>query len=564
MRKIKILSTLLILAMIVASSCTDLEEEPFSVMTKDNYFQDEESITRAILRVYEHGSWHSWGRHHHILEELTADHMVWTQKGKHGYDDGQWVRMHDHTWATDDPEVYSGWTGPFQGIGQINMALSDIKELDYSELDMVEEKKDAHIAELKALRGWFYMDLLNWFREVPIVETVDDLKEQSSPEEVFNFIESDLTDALENLPEDKAVGRFDKEAVAGLLVRLYLNAEVWIDEPMYDQCEEMARDIINGEYGGHHSLDDDYRGPFRSGTGYESPENLMEIPNKKDVNDPGYMYSALQHYQAYEILDTEYGGYNGPHLQPSRDLEGNIYTDFELGKPYEKFSDDDKRKQPFVTTSEDGDYEGFFLVGPQYEFDDSKGYGYDSTEIVEGTEEYNGEQLEFRDQVGRFSEGEEGLAEGSSVLKGEENSGIRVLKFPWLPKASGESFNNNFPEMRLAEMYYTLAECEFRDGNIEEAAELLDEVRERNFPEDEWSEHSYQNNPSELTEQEFIDEWGREFFSELRRRTDLIRWGRFGDQWWDKEPDSEDKTVFPIPRQSINANDKLEQTQWGN
>ncbi|MFW6042785.1 MAG: RagB/SusD family nutrient uptake outer membrane protein [Marinilabiliaceae bacterium] len=563
MRKVKLFTILLILAMIFTPACTDLEEEPFSVMTKDNYFQDEESIIRAILRVYEHGSWHSWGRHHFSLEELTADHMVWTQKGKHGYDDGQWVRLHDHTWATDDPEIYSGWTGPFQGIGQINTLLADLEGIDYSEINLDSDKKDEHIAELKALRGWFYMDLLNWFREVPIVETPDDLKEQSSPQEVFDFIESDLEEALEHLPEDKSAGRFDKEAVAGLLARLYFNAEVWIDQDMYDESEKIAQDIIDGEYGGHHSLDEDYRGPFRSGTGeYRSPENLLEIPNKKDVNNPGFMYEATQHYQSHRILDTEYAGWNGVHLQPSRDLEGNIYTDFELGKPYEKFSDDDYRKQPFVTTSKNGDYEGFFLIGPQYEFNDSEGYGYDSTKIVTGTEEYSGQHLEFRDQVGRFSEGEEGLAEGSTVRTGEENSGVRVLKFPWLPKESGKSWDNSFPEMRLAEMYFIVAECKFRDGEVEDAEELLDAVRERNFPEDEWPEHSYQNN-SDLTEQEFIDEWGREFFSELRRRTDLIRWERFDEKWWDKESDTEDKTVFPIPRQSINANDKLEQTEWG-
>jgi hypothetical protein len=565
MRNIKILSTLLILALIVAPSCTDLEEEPFSVMTKDNYFQDAESITRALIRVYEHAEWHGWQGSSYILEELSADQMVWTQKGKHGYDQGKWIRMHNHNWTPEEPDIYGGWTNPFTGIGQANMAISDLEEIDYSSLELPVEKKDEHIAELKALRGWFYMDLLNWFRKVPIVTGVDDLKEQSSAQEVFDFIESDLNAALENLPQDKSTGRFDKEAVAGLLVRLYLNAEAWIGQPMYDQCEEIARDLINGEYGGHHSLDDDYRGPFRSGIeGYSSPENLMEFPRKKDLNDPWWLYGATNHYKSNRILNTEWGGWNGIHLQPSRDLQGDIYDSFELGKPYEKFADDDKRKQPFVTTSDDGDYKGFFLVGPQYKFDEAEGYGYDSTQPIMATEEYKGEQLVFVDQVGRFSEGEEGLAEGSHVRTGEENSGVRCLKFPWLPKSSGKLFDNNMPELRLAEIYYSLAECEFRNGNTEEAAELLDAVRKRNFPESEWPEHSYQNNPSELTEQEFIDSWGREFIGESRRRTDLIRWGRFGDSWWDKDPDTEDKTVFPVPARALNANDKLEQTQWGN
>ena len=45
--------------------------------------------------------------------------------------------------------------------------------------------------------------------------------------------------------------------------------------------------------------------------------------------------------------------------------------------------------------------------------------------------------------------------------------------------------------------------------------------------------------------------------SERHRRTDLVRWDRFGDAWWDKPEDGADKTVFPIPNQAINANPEL-------
>ncbi len=48
---------------------------------------------------------------------------------------------------------------------------------------------------------------------------------------------------------------------------------------------------------------------------------------------------------------------------------------------------------------------------------------------------------------------------------------------------------------------------------------------------------------------EMLDEWGREFLAESRRRTDLIRFGRFQDAWWDKKRDADTHyELFPFHR----------------
>ena len=49
-------------------------------------------------------------------------------------------------------------------------------------------------------------------------------------------------------------------------------------------------------------------------------------------------------------------------------------------------------KKAFRVISNDGDYEGFFLMGTQYKFDYEKGYGF-TDEVITGTEEYNGKPL---------------------------------------------------------------------------------------------------------------------------------------------------------------------------
>ncbi len=110
----------------------------------------------------------------------------------------------------------------------------------------------------------------------------------------------------------------------------------------------------------------------------------------------------------------------------------------------------------------------------------------------------------------------------------------------------------------MAEIYFSLAECKYRDGNVADAAALLDVVRERNFDPADWTANSYAADPTSLTDDEFINELGGEFLGERHRRIDLIRWDRFGEEWWDKPEDGVDKSIFLIPAQAINANPLLQ------
>ena len=110
----------------------------------------------------------------------------------------------------------------------------------------------------------------------------------------------------------------------------------------------------------------------------------------------------------------------------------------------------------------------------------------------------------------------------------------------------------------------SLAECKYRSGDKIGAARLLDAVRKRYYKAEDWSKFSYESNISKLTDDEFVDELGREFIGERHRRIDLIRWNRFSEgAWWDKTPDATNQDVFPIPYRALNANPLLKQTTAG-
>lgn len=543
-------------------SCTNLDEEIFSEITTENYYQTSENIFAALSRNYESAFTTGWSGSRYLLQEVTADQLIIPTRGKHGYNGGEYVRLHEHKWTVQENFIYEAWTEPFKGIAFCNNFIDDFEKLDFPSFNLTDAAKQRYIAELRGLRAWYYLFMLDFFRHVPIVTNIYDVKEQSTPQEVFAFIESELLEILPLLPQNATYSRLDQASVASFLVRLYLNAEKWTGNARFDDCSRIAQEIIDGKYGDY-SIDTDYRGPFRSGVnGYKSPENIYQFDMKKNYFEPTWLYDMWMHYQARYVLDNDRGGWNGGNIAPSRDLKGDLYN-HKLGMTFEKFPDGDFRKQPFRITSAEGDYEGFFLMGVQYHFDYDKGYGF-TDEITTGTEEYNGKPLEYVDQVGRFSEGEAGLAKGSHLIYGEENTGYRLMKFPWLPQTKDLFFSNAIPEVRLAEIYYSLAECKYRSGDKATAAKLLDAVRKRYYKAEDWAKLSYEQNPSKLTDDEFIDEWGREFLGERRRRTDLIRWNLFStSSWWDKSADQANQDVFPIPERILNANPLLVQTTPG-
>ena len=87
-------------------------------------------------------------------------------------------------------------------------------------------------------------------------------------------------------------------------------------------------------------------------------------------------------------------------------------------------------------------------------------------------------------------------------------------------------------------------------------------MRKRNYPVENLQDVLYQpEGKVELNEKEMLDEWGREFFAEGRRRIDLIRFGVFcSGRWWDKAPDADRHyEIFPIMRPILDANVDLVQ-----
>jgi hypothetical protein len=104
--------------------------------------------------------------------------------------------------------------------------------------------------------------------------------------------------------------------------------------------------------------------------------------------------------------------------------------------------------------------------------------------------------------------------------------------------------SNDFPIIRLSEMYMNRAEGLARAaGDWSLALPDVNIIRER----------AKVSAYSSIDADEFLAERGREFIFESHRRTDLIRFGKYTDAWFEKSASEDYKTLMPIPTDAITA-----------
>lgn len=561
------------LGIIALTGCTNLDETLYDQVGTQNYYNTKNDVIRAAFRPFEHAYWSICSRH--VLNELTADQLITPTRDGWWDDGGKWRRLHYHQWNVEDGgDAQTEWNGCFQGIMQCNYVIEDLATLDPSKFGFTQPEFDNINAQCRALRAWFYIRLLDAFRNIPLAVSFNDVslnsEGQVEPKVVFDFIESELKDCLKLLTKKESLGsnvnlqgQWTQAGAAAMLVRLYLNAKVYIGEERYSDCEKIAQEILDGVYGAY-EVADRWDAAF-DWDNDNCDEVIFGFPSSQ-----GYSYWLYQGdtywwtvpaRARYYFNDrkAKAGDHNTKYAaSPSYDLNGDLYT-YELGMPVQNFRkyEGDERMKLYRNLG-DSKREGMFLFG-YLEYIDEDG----TKKRVRAPEQPY--ELYIRDAVGNF----QAMApdkwpanKNSNLMNGDHNSGWHFAKYPFYSDDDAHQMESDYTEIRLPEVIYSLAECKLRSGKKAEAARLLNSVRRRNYPAENLKDVLYApEGKVDLTEKEMLDEWGREFFAESRRRIDLIRFGKFSTgTWWDKTPDAGSYTeIFPIMRPILNSNPALKQ-----
>ena len=459
--------------------------------------------------------------------------------------------------------ISDGWTNFAMGVALAWDALEDLEQVDFDKLGFPAGTRESMLAQQTALAASFYLDGLDFFGGVALYTTTQsEVKGRSTDVETFNFIDSLLNVSIPNLPIKSEMGAMETGAInraAGAMIRarLYFNAEAYIGKPMYTEAAQICQDILDGKYGAY-ELDADWTTTFGFNNEF-SHEIIWSIPseNSKTETEGGYWtWQVPYNYKNYLGGLEGSGSNNGIGLIPSLDPTGKKYP-YKLGGAYSKFNDQDIRKQPYVYEG-NGKYRGMFIVGLQQNPDHPEW-------VCTGSREYAGEVITVVDQVAYFAKvGPDkeyaSVADlPSTVATAEENSCVRLMKR--CPRPNQDEYkmkgNPDVPVMRLAEVYYTLAECKMRAGDKQGAANLINTVRKRYFPNGDPDPVTAAN----LDKYRMLDEWMVEFLGEGRRRTDLVRWNAYvTEDWWDhKATNNPNLNRFPIHYSIIGANNLLEQ-----
>lgn len=484
------------------------------------------------------------------LNEFPSDLVYWIWPDV-GVDD---VRC--ATWNSSNALVKGLYSRLYFDITLCNLYLDRT-------VDFVEEGIDAKRAEVRFLRALNYYYLLDLYGNVPFVVSSED---KSNPKQImrpdlFNFVEEELITAAKDLApagQRYAYYRVDKAAAWLLLSRLYLNAPVYLTKSdaecksYMDKAVLYSDSVINSSY----KLASKFQYLFMGDNDCTSAVNdayqeiiLPIAQDGKHIRSYGgsTFLIAATHTSEMESWGTTD---SWKCIRSRKQLVQLFFPELKRNYEIESFSDD-----AATTDFVEGDFTTYAPYMEQFENLDYVGgkskmveFAKDDRALLSNYEVFNDTAV-FACNFGKQNKGD------------EFKSGWMISKFTNLYAGDGKPSDTAWPDMdipfmRKAEAYLNYAEAVLRGGEAKSmtADAAVNELRNR-------------ANAAPLagvTLDDILDERGREFFCEGYRRSDLVRFNKFGGNTgynWEWKGGAqlgkafdEYRNLYPIPKSDIITN----------
>jgi len=494
--KIKLFITIAV-SLLITVACTKLDEKLYDQVLADDYGKTPGEIQTIVGRAYaslrgfpNDGVVQSFPTCEYVffLDECSSDEACIPTRGADWYDGGRYQQAKFHTWDSKNLMITSSWRYHFVGISKVNQVIYAIDNSNQTE-----DVKTKIKAELRGIRAYYYLRLLDLFGNVPIITDYKDidLPKTKSRAEVYAFVESELKAIIADLPSNIIYGRITQNVAYAMLARLYLNSEVYIGQARWQDCID-ACDKVTG-----YILEPDFFTNFLTANEV-SREIIFSIPYDHKAGTVGNYLNSMSFHYNQNLAFSATGNYpwsaNGICGTPGL---------------YKWFDDKDVRKKSM-------------LAGVQI----NKATG---SPVLMG----DGNVLDYTDTIEDFT-------------NARQNEGVRLKKYE---VKEGEQWerDHDWVLMRYSEIILMKAECLVRLGSATLAQPLVAQVRTR----------AGLTTPDVVDLQFINDELKREFLFEGHRRTDNIRFGDFFKAGWNQHVTEAYRGIFPVPASEIAKNPNL-------
>lgn len=417
-----------------------------------------------------------------IWADLDAGTDILTYNREYGKD---YIQVSNYNYNNTDTRIELTWKDLYEGINRANDYIITISERSDKECGGI-QKKEMFLAEAKALRALFYMNLVAFWGEVPLrLEVVRDLSHQqlkkSSQVDIYKQIIDDLLDAEKGCrPADElnAPGRISQTTVQALLARAYMwQAGYPVEADTWGEALKWARKVKTSNL--HHL--------YKETDGIDGYRSLF-------INMCSNKYDLTYRESMFEV---EFYG-NGTEKTNETGKVG-LYLGISQGNT----TDPDV---PFAYAW----YDGTRILFRMYEEKDVRKWW--------NFGDYKYETRDGKVQKVMFTEADK-------AKKTDGNPGKWRAEYdPVRPWARNNS-SINFPIMRYADVLLMIAECanESEGHPTQEAVDALNEVRSRAGVD----EVSLEDFAGQEEFREFIRaERTRELCFEVPRHMELRRWGK--------------------------------------
>jgi len=549
----KAYQTILILLATIGllSSCTKLNEKILDESSVTG-LSDKQIADGLIAPVY--ARLPDIFRHttYFALQEISTDEAILPYRGGTDWgDNGIYLSLHRHETTSTDPNVNDTWNLIVQEISRSLTALNSLK-------DNKDPNAPEYIAEARGMRAFYNMLSLDLFGIVFVKDEPTAVSKIIRSGEAVDYLKNELLAVEPLLGNDNGPGRLTKAGVWGLLAKLYLNAAVYRDryadnfnfrDQDLDSVIMYSDKIINLK---KYELSPDYFAIFGNDN-HTNKELIFAVDQRPDLNGHNRLaYFSLSGDQYPLPQYPAANGTDGPAIT------SDFYqTWVHANEPIDPAKADPrfyKQNISIYTNPGDSCVSDFnedrgILRGQQYGLLRVNGaFVKCGNGLYKVGKLYNTSRSNPNLPV-NFTEIVDFTTEGSNY-----STGYRVEKYEFSRSStSGRNFGEaDISIIRLADIYLMRAEAKLRKNDVAGALEDVNTVR--------LSRTAYAIQPTALNSLNLdllFRERGFEFYWEMLRRTDMVRFGKYEGSWTEKTNTDKNKRIFPIPQNAIDGASNL-------